>query len=188
MIFTSVKKRLSSIREKSGYDQLEPREKFLVRYGGIFCVVFLLFQFVVSPYLSARQHLARSVREKKTELVKIIALQKRYRQLQGIVSNGANGIAARGAGFSLFSFVEEQALRADIKKQMSSMRPLPVEEKSSGSAVEIKLQRVSLGRLVAFLQLVEDPDKMVFVQTLSIQESTRVNFVDVILQIATQGR
>jgi hypothetical protein len=188
MTFTSVKKNLSSIREKSGYDQLEPREKFLVRFGGIFCIVFLIFQFVVSPYFSARQRLARSVREKKAELVKIVALQKRYRQLQGLVSSGANGITGRSADFSLFSFVEEQALRADIKKQMSSMRPLPMEGKSSELAVEIKLQEVSLGRLVAFLQLVEDPEKMVFVQTLSIQESPRINFVDVIMQIATKVR
>lgn len=187
MTFDSIKNNLSSVWEKTGYEQLEQREKVFVGIGGLFLILFLLLQLVVIPFFSARQRLVRSVDDKKSALVKIVDLQKRYRQLQGTAERSRAEIAGHGTGFSLFSFVEDQAIRADVKKQMLSMRPLApaTDGNSRESAVEVKLHRVSLGRLVAFLKLVENPDKMVFVHSISIQESTGANFVDVILQVAT---
>jgi general secretion pathway protein M len=187
MTYAPFLKNLSWVKEKTGYDQLEPREKLFVAFGVVFLFSFLLFQVIVAPYFTARQRLARSVNVKKAELAKIVELQGQYQRLQGIGNDGSVGLAGHKADFSLFSFVEEQAIKADVKKQMLSMRPLTssTESTSQGSSVEVKLQKVSLGRLVAFLKLIEDPGKMVFVHNISIKDNPKGNFVDVIMQIAT---
>ncbi len=187
MIFPTAAKILPVIREKIGYDRMGPQEKLLVGAGGVFLILFLVFQLIVFPYFSARQRLARSVKEEKAELAKIVDLQRQYRRLQGADGGVETGGAGQGTGFSLFSFVEEQAVRADIKQQIVSMKPSTTEneDKLQESIVEIKLQRISLGRLVAFLKLIEGSEKMVFVHTISIQDSARDNLIDVTMQIAT---
>ncbi len=173
---------LWQIKEKSGYSQLGARQRLFVKTGLVFLAVFLIFQIGVSPYFVARQRLVRSIAEKKNELTQLIALQKQYRGL----SKRGEGINKRLEG-SLFSFVEEQAVRADIKKHILSMRPSTIDTGNNvhESSVEIKLGKISLGRLVAFLKLIENSKTMVFVPTISIQDSGSDNVVNVIMQVAT---
>jgi general secretion pathway protein M len=169
------------IREKIGFDRLEARERMFVGIGVVFLACFFLLQFVVSPYLQARQRLAGSLSNKKADLEKIVQLQKEYLRLAG-----GTDFTGRPAGFSLFSFVEEQAVHAKIKQQILSMKPTTVEtdDHAQESIVEMKLQKITLGQLVGFLKLIESPDKAVVVRHISIQESGET-YLDVIMQIVT---
>lgn len=176
---------LPVIREKTGFDRLEPRKRLLVGGGAAVIAGFLILQLVVFPYVSARRHLARSIAEKKSELVKIVALQKEYRRLQAIGGDVEGGNAVRDQGFSLFSFVEEQAVRADVRKEILSMRPSTTDLRNGTeeSFVEIRLQKIGLGQLVSFLKLIGGSHNGVFVHDISIQDSNN-NTVDVAMQIA----
>ena len=173
------------IRAKIGLDRLEPRERMFVGIGVVFLACFFLLQFVVLPYLEAQQRLARSLTNKKADLEKIIQLQKEHRLLRM-----AGGTDFRRSGqaveFSLFSFVEEQAVRAKIKQQIVSMKPATVEteDHAQESIVEMKLQKVTLEQLVGFLKLIELPEMAVVVRHISIQESGETS-LDVIMQIVT---
>jgi type II secretory pathway component PulM len=171
------------IRDKVGFDRLEPRERMFVGVGVVFLACFFLLQFVISPYLQARQRLAGSLSNKKADLEKIMQLQKEYRHLR---LAGGTDFTGQTAGFSLFSFVEEKAVHAKIKQQILSMKPTTVEtdDHAQESIVEMKLQRISLGQLVGFLKLIESPDKAVVVRHISVQESGEM-YLDVIMQIVT---
>ncbi len=182
------KESFATVREKSGFDQLEPRQRVIVGIGSAFLLFLLLLQLVVFPYLKAHHRLSRSITAKKAELVKITDLQRQYRLLQK--RNGSGNRIGQDKDFSLFSFIEEQAVRSDVKKQILSMRPSTIETKGTlrESFVEINLQKVPLERLVTFLKLIENPGKMVFIRSISIQDSTEDNLVDVIMQIATAAK
>lgn len=173
------------IRAKTGLDRLEPRERMFIGIGVVFLACFFLLQFVLSPYIEARQRLARSLASKKADLEKIGQLQKEYRHLR--MSGGTDGRpSGQMDGFSLFSFVEEQAVHAKIKQQILSMKPTTTEteDHTQESIVEMKLQKITLGQLVGFLKLVESPEKAVMVRHISIQESDET-YLDVIMQIVT---
>ena len=75
----SIKKYLSQIREKSGFDKLDKREKLTVALGIGFLFFFVVLQFGVSPYLNARKKLENSIGKKQSELVELKGLQQEYR-------------------------------------------------------------------------------------------------------------
>jgi general secretion pathway protein M len=173
------------IQVRAGFNRLEPRERMFVRIGVVFLACFFLLQFVISPYLDARQRLARSLAVKKADLEKIVQLQKEYRHLRPAGATDSR-LAGQPAGFSLFSFVEEQAVHAKIKQQILSMKPTTAEtdDHSQESVVEMKLQKITLAQLVGFLRRIESPQKGVMVRHISIQESGETH-LDVIMQIVT---
>jgi hypothetical protein len=177
---------LPFIRGKIGFDRLEPRERMFVGIGAVFLACFFLLQFVVSPYLEARQRLAGSLIKKKTDLETIVELQKEYRRLQMAGGTDSRLLSGQASGFSLFAFVEEMAALARIKQQIVSMKPSTVdtEDHFQESIVEIKLLKVSLDQLVGFLKLVESPEKAVMVRHIAIQESGEA-YLEVIMQIVT---
>jgi len=188
MAIFQEKQILSVIREKFGFNRLEPREKKVVGIGMVVVGCILLLQFVISPYLQARRQLAVSLASRKSDLAQIVKLQQEYRGLKNISGAKDSRVSRHPAGFSLFSFVEEQSARAKIKQQILSMRPSTLETEGPGreSVVEMKLQKVSLGQLVGFLKLIESSEQAIFVRQISIQQSIGENLLDIVMQIATR--
>jgi pyrimidine operon attenuation protein/uracil phosphoribosyltransferase len=100
----------------------------------------------------------------------------------------AERIAERPQGFTLFSFLEQQATIAKVKENVKYMEPS--EEESEGilrtSVVEMKLVEISLVQLVDFLNLVESSVNVVSVGRIAIQENSQTDgFLDVVMQIQT---
>lgn len=184
----SMKKYLLQIREKSGFDKLDKREKLTVALGISFLFFFVVLQFGVSPYLNARKKLENSISKKQQELVDLEALQQEYRGFKKQTGGIKEQLKEREANFSLFSFLDKQAAGAGIKELISYMKPSTVEgdEDLQESIVEMKLQQISLEQLVAFLKLIESPQKIVSVKRISIQESGKEKgLLEVIMQIVT---
>ena len=184
----SIKKYLSQIREKSGFDKLDKREKLTVALGIGFLFFFVVLQFGVSPYLNARKKLENSIGKKQSELVELKGLQLEYRGFKKQTGGIKEKLKEREANFSLFSFLDKQAEGAGIKELISYMKPSTVEgdEELQESVVEMKMQQISLKQLVDFLKLIESPEKVVSVKRISIQESGKEKgLLEVIMQIVT---
>jgi len=97
-------------------------------------------------------------------------------------------LAKRAAGFSLFSFLEEQAAAAKVKGLVTYMKPSTneIDEGFNESIVEMKIEKVNLEQLVSFLRKIESDDMIVLVQRISIQENTQTNgLLDSVLNIKT---
>lgn len=178
---------LQGIRLKSGIDTLNRREKWVL-FGGIgFVLCFLLIQLVVVPIIDARTTLQKSIARKKQELVEINNLQQEYRSLKSREGTIQARINQRGPGFTLFTFLDQQANVAQVKKQIKYMKPSTVTGDALNEAmVEMKLQQIPLSDLVGFIRLIESESDVVFIKRFSIQESGDTQgFFDAILQVVT---
>jgi general secretion pathway protein M len=180
--------RVRRIAGRIGLLRLEPRERWVLAGGLLFLLLFFFWQFLLEPFFAARDHLAQAVARKEHDLVMMRELQQKYREQRESAGELTARLAARDPGFTLFTFVDRQAERAGVKRQISSIKPMsgegdgPVKETS----VEVKLQGVGLAGLVEFLLLVEAREAVVFVRRLALQESgVNSGLLEATLQIAT---
>jgi general secretion pathway protein M len=94
----------------------------------------------------------------------------------------------RNPAFTLFSFVEERAAKAQVKEKINSMTPSTAEGEGpfQESRVDLKLEQISLTQLVEFLQQVESQENVVMIKRISIQENSKEEGVlDAVMQIIT---
>jgi len=179
---------LKNICRKSGIDSLDTREQRVLFAGILFVVCFLLFQFVVSPFLESRTKIEKSIVRKRSELVKILKLQKEYEVLRSEAGGVKVTLSQRSPDFTLFTFLDKQATASKVKNRIKYMKPSTSEgnDNLNQSVVEMKLQKVTLKSLVLFIRLVESVDNVVSIRRISIQQSGREQgYLDVILQIMT---
>jgi hypothetical protein len=174
--------------DKSGIETLSTREKWVVWGGIIFVVCFTVLQLAIVPFLDARTRLQESIIRKTQELKAIKELRQEYQELKNEEGTVQARIAQRSAGFTLFTFLDQQAEKAKVKKQIKYMKPSKAEGYAhfDETMVEMKLQQTTLEALVEFMRLVESEKNVVFIRRTSIQESgNEQGYLDAILQIVT---
>ncbi|MBU1565929.1 MAG: type II secretion system protein M [Proteobacteria bacterium] len=179
---------LKRLRDRLGIGSLTTREGWVLSCGLVFTICFLIFQFVAVPFIEARNNLSLSIEQKKKELVKVRELQQEYRNLKKAEGDVQAKIAAREPGFALFTFIDRQAEKAKVKKQISYIKPSTgaAEQSFHETSIEMKLQQITLESLVNFLLLVESEKDVVFIRRISIQENGNgQGYLDSILQIVT---
>jgi hypothetical protein len=179
---------LQTLREKSGFDQLESRQKILLLSVSLILLLFFVYQLLVSPYLDARARLQNSVQRRQDDLQQIQKLRQDYLMVKKQEGGIKDRLAKRPRDFALFSYVDRQADLANIKDTIQYMKPSaslgagPLKE----SLVELKMQETTLEGLVRFLKMVESTDNVVSLRRISIQESSKANgYLDVTMQIVT---
>ena len=174
--------------EKSGYDKLSGREQWIVKGGLLFIIGFTVLQLAIVPFFDSRRNLRESIERKAQELITIRELQQEYQKLKSEEGTVHARIQQRGAGFTLFTFLDQQAEKGQVKKQIMYMKPSRAEGDAGfdETMVEMKLQEISLKALVGFLRLIESEQNVVFIRRISIQESgNEPGYLDSILQIVT---
>lgn len=174
--------------EKSGIEKLNAREKWVVWGGLVFVACFIVLQLAIIPLFDARNTLRESIDRRTKELAAIKELQQEYRSLKNEEGTIQARIQQRESGFTLFTFLDRQAEKAQVKKQIMYMKPSTAEGDSGfvETMVEMKLQQITLEALVSFLRLIESEQHVVFIRRISIQESgNEQGFLDSIMQIVT---
>jgi hypothetical protein len=175
-------------RERSGFDKLERRERLMILFGLFFLVGFFILQFGVGPYLEAGRKLDASIANREADITELQVLQQEYRDLQAEAGGIKEQLTKRAPDFSLFSFLDKQAAAAGVKEFIGYMKPSTSEGDGDllESLVEMKLQQITLEKLVGFLQLIESPENVVSIKRISIQESGKEKgLLEVIIQIVT---
>jgi general secretion pathway protein M len=169
--------------------KLAKREKLLLGLTVVAAGAFFLMQFLVFPFLEERGRMVKGVEAKERSLEEIVKLSAVYR-LHKRDSRGAEGVVARREkDFTLFSFLEKMAGKANVKDYITYMKP-SVSHGSSGpyreSMIEMQLEKISLKQLVAYLYRIESPENLVSVKRLSVKENKRnPGYLDAILQVFT---
>jgi type II secretory pathway component PulM len=161
-----------ALLEKFGWNRMARREQIMVAGLVILVATLLVFQLIFSPLLNSRQRLQKSVEKKQHELQQIQELQKQYRDFESKNGDIRKRISTRPKNFSLFSFIEQQANSSGIKENIEYLKPSttegerPLEE----SRVDMKLEQITLSKLVTFLKNAESTKNVVLVNRISIQE------------------
>jgi len=168
--------------------RLAQREKYLVIGATCLVVSALLFQFLISPLLDARQRMQRGIAAKTEALRTISALSGEYKTFQQDALGTKERLARREKTFTLFSYLEKAAGESAVKKHIKYMKPSAstVQGPFKESLVEMKLEMVTLQQLTSYLQKIESPTEIVRIRRISIQANKEeAVYLDAILQVST---
>lgn len=155
--------------------RLSERERLMVAAAGAALAVFVVLQFLVFPLLDNRARLNKRLASREKAVTEMRLLRERHQQLSQQSSSMAALLAQREEGFSLFAFLEKNADESEVKEHIAYMKPSESRgnEQFKQSLVEMKLQAVSLKKLLAFLEKTESPKHLVGIDKLIIQENTK---------------
>ena len=137
---------------------------------GIVCVILAIIFWGILPAYEYRAELQDKQQKTRVRLQELEALKAKYEHARASSGN-TQAMGEKGPGFTLFSFLEQQATRDGIKEQIAYMRPSS-ESLSTGvveDQVQIRLENVRLPRLVAFLKNIEYAPESIFVKRMTIR-------------------
>jgi hypothetical protein len=166
---------------------LKGREKIVVIGGILLLVLFLFYQFVISPAKDRLTLLDRLIPQKESELKEVIYLKNEYEYLKK--SNLKKGKEAKEEkGVVTLSYLEGLAGKAGLKSNIKYMKPLG--ESKSGrylqNSIDIKLANVPLVKLVNFLYEIENSARALRIVGLSILTNKRdPSILDIAIQITS---
>jgi len=170
---------------------LSKRDRSALLIGGSLLLVFAVLQLIFFPLLDKRKRLDKTITISEREVKEMQAMQQKYGQLHAQNNSLEKQLGKRAAGFSLFSFLEKMATQAKVKEHIAYMKPSSVtgEGLLRQVMVEMKLRTIGLKQLVAFLEHMESPEKVVTVKRISIQENKKTKgTLDVIIQVISIDR
>lgn len=150
---------------------LSKREINVLTAGIIFVVLFLGFQFGVAPVFEKRETLNRILNEKQASLEEMISLQQQFFMVSNSFDTTAKVPAGREKGFSLFSFLDSQAQKSNVKENVAYMKPFAkklVNSEDTLVTVKVKLKEAYLKELVNFLYHIESSKNGVTITSLSL--------------------
>jgi general secretion pathway protein M len=168
--------------------KLATREKHLIWAGAVCVAIFILVQFLVFPFFESKRRMARGLKAKEKGLAEIARLSAEYQTYQTASQVIREALSKRKGGFTLFSFLDDAAGKAQVKVHIKYMKPStsvstgPFKE----STVEMKLEALTLEQLVGYLYLIESPSDLVSIKRLSIADNKKQQgYLDAIVQVLT---
>ena len=168
---------------------LGKREKIVLAVGITIVTAYLIIQFIIQPLVQWQHRLARSHTAKAQTLIQMQELSDRFHSIGNRSVTLKKQLSKRKQGFTLFSFLDQQAGQTGIKENITYMKPMPAKEKNAPlkiAAVEMKLVSVSMTQLVDFLYQVETSPDIIWIRSLSIKQTGREDiYIDVVLMVET---
>jgi len=162
----------------------------MVGVGAVFVILSVLYFGIVTPYGNAIEQLDGKIASRQRQMKEVQTLRDEYLNLQDQLAEAEKRLA-KAKNFSLFSFVESTTDRVQTKENLVYMRPQPTAEQDGfkSESVEIKLERIDLGRLVQLLYALNTSD--VYLQVKSLRVKPRFDdksLFDVVMTISQYRR
>jgi general secretion pathway protein M len=170
------------------WDQLTKSQKLTITAGLICAGAVLLVQFAVVPYFEARQNVRRAIATNEKVLREIGVLGVEYGVIRQRAEEIRRVIQRRPPGFALLSYLEKRAGDAAVKANIRSMNPMPSAPAGTyeETAVEMKLDKLTMKQLTDFLYLVESPEEMIRVRRLSLAKMKESpEYLSTLIQVYT---
>lgn len=168
--------------------KLARREKYFVLFALCFISVFLLFTLVIGPFFENRDRMQMEVEKKEKQLEEMALLSAEYASLRDDTQRIERVLAKRKTGFTLFSYLENAAGKAQIKDHIEYMKPSTSKgnESYKESLIELRLETLNLKDLISYLYLIEDPENLIMVKRLSVKGNTKEpGYLDAVMQVMT---
>lgn len=167
---------------------LAKREKYYVALAACLIALFLLFQFLISPFFEKRDRLRKGIIKQEQDLRELSVLIAEYYNLKQNSQDIDRVLSGRKRDFMLGSYVEKATRETQVDKYLkdltrsSSEGSGPYEE----SMVETKLEGITGEQLVRYLYEIEDPDNLVFIKRISITDNKKEEgYLDSVIQVIT---
>jgi type II secretory pathway component PulM len=133
------------------YQKLEPRERTLLKVGGIVFTLFIGYNLVYSPLISWRDSIDTAIETNQHEIGNVQHLVDTYIQRKKQLRDAEKNTVPIGKDFSLFSVIEKSLTTSVGHDKIASITPGADRKLSDGFIqynVELKLQNVSLAQIV----------------------------------------
>lgn len=168
--------------------QIGRREKKSLYILAGFLIIYSVFNFIIFPIVDNRAKASEKLIQRKSDLIDITELYSEYKSLEDQAKLSSQLIKKRDRNFTLFSFLDGLAGKANIKENISYMKPSVSEQKDTNlklSIVEMKVQGISLEQFTNFLYHVETSEKSVYVKRLSINKDKKEGTITTVMQVET---
>ena len=154
--------------------KLSKREKYAILIVAAVAVIFVIVEFVIPPFLSKRDRLARALTVKSGMLAEMTALSEEYESTKAAAARSRAQLAKRDQTFTLFSFLHRLSDKAGVRANVVYMKPTTSVDKQGKfklSQVKLKLKDVSLKQLAVFLHMVETSENFITIRRLAMNRS-----------------
>jgi len=168
--------------------RLEQRKKYLVFFIACSIAIYFLLHFIIFPFLEKRGHIERAIRTKEGALKEIVMLRAEYQAYKNRTQEIKKSFANRKEGFSLFSFLERAAAKADVKNHIEYMKPSVFQGTGphKKSIIEMKLEKITLTQLIGYLYHIELMENTVIIESISIRENKQeTGYLDAVFKVST---
>jgi general secretion pathway protein M len=173
---------------KQFWDQLTKSQKRTMTAGLVLAGAVLLVQLIVVPYFEARQKVRGAIAASEKALRELTSLGAEYSVLRKRSEEIRRIGGRRPPGFTLLSYLEKQAGDTAVKTNIRSLAPLTVTPTGAyeETAVEMKLDKLTMKQLTDFLYRVESPEEMVRIKRISIVKMKESpEYLSALIQIFT---
>jgi len=169
------------------YLKLNQREQKIILVGipGVIVIGLIIIASVSSSHIHG---LEEKLASRHKEIAKVTRLLNQYN-----VANRRQNLLERNIGrqqsnFTIFTFLESQASLLGIRDEINSMKekPTPVNDKFKETAVEVKLQKITLSQLVNYLYNIENSPHLIRIKSLKVAPRyDNAQYLDVTFQVST---
>jgi len=169
------------------YQELSAREQRIVLSGLIFLSVLAFYTWVMDPMFQNNELINIKIQKKKTELSEMVRLQSSVVQDRGGMEQIKKIIDQRGQGFSVFSYLEQLATKAEVKDKITYIRPQrenPVGQFRE-SLAEIKLENIKIDDLTRFLYQIESSEDLLYIKNLKMITGKDQSGLEATLSVGT---
>ena len=166
--------------------RMNDREKKLVGAGVAVVVLFVGYQWAVRPAAGRIRTLKRVLAEKERERAEVLAKAAEYMALQRELTDLRRGAMKANKNFGLMAYLERLQIESGVAKNVTHVKPTTaaVNENYIERIVDLRLAKVRLAQVVAFLQRVESSEVALRVSSLRIRKDPRAaDLLDVQMQI-----
>jgi len=176
---------------KERWQHFSPRERIIVAAGGAMAAAVLVFLLIIDPVMATIDKLDRQAKRKAKDSQELALVAQEYVVKQARIAKLEERMPSPPAQFSLLAFLEEATTTAQIRDRIAGMQPQAplVVQGYQETAVDLRLDGVSLPQLLALLVAIERAPYDVQVQHLQLKPKydNPVN-LDATLKIVTYAK
>jgi len=152
------------------FSRLSSRERWVLGGGSLVALLLIGYANFFAPAWERMALLERLIPRKESEVREFAALKDEYLRISEEIQKIEEGLP-RENEFSPLSFLEEKAARNQIRSNIAYIRPLPPQVHASYREilVEVKVQGVTLARVIPFLNAIETAPYTLRIKRLSLK-------------------
>jgi type II secretory pathway component PulM len=157
----------------SFFQNLQLREKIFVVCAAVAVLLFLLFMLVIGPVLDRSALLDRQIRKAEQDLVTLKAHSREYNQKKHRLAH-LESLISEGSDVALMTQLATLARKTGVGNNINSMTPSVNSSTAAYTeeSVDVKMDNVTLSKLVEYLYEMKQPKQFLKVNRLTIKPHT----------------
>jgi general secretion pathway protein M len=176
---------------KERWQHFSQRERIIVAAGGAMVVAALVFVLIIDPLMASIDKLDRQAKRKAKDSQELALVAQEYVVKQARIAEIEQRMPSPPVQFSLLAFMEEATTTAQIRDRIVGLQPQAsiVVQDYQETAVDLRLDGVSLPQLLALLAAIEQAPYDVQVHHLQIKPKyDNPTNLDATLRIVTYAK